>query len=143
MNSPIAWALVFHVLGFVFWMAGLLIVTQVLAVHTGEQSPEARRVLERLEVKLLKGIAHPGAAITIIAGIAVVMIQPGYLHQTWLHAKLSLVAILIGLDFVVYWRTKGFHRWDVKLKRQECMMLHGTISLVFLGILILVMIKPF
>ena len=143
MNSAIAWALVFHVFGIVFWMAGLLVVTQVLAAHTNEKSPDARKVLERLESKLLNGLAHPGAAITIIAGIAVVVIEPAYIHQAWLHAKLSLVAILIGLDFLVYWRTKGFHSGKVDLKRKECMMLHGAVSLVFLGILILVMIKPF
>jgi len=143
MNSPIAWALVFHILGFVFWMAGLLIVTQVLATHTTETELEARRVLQTLEVKLLKGIAHPGAAITVIAGIVVVSLQPGYLHEGWLHAKLLLVIILIALDVVVYLRAKAFHSGRIELKRSECMMLHGTISLVFLGILVLVMIKPF
>jgi len=143
MNSPIAWALLFHVFGIVFWMGGLLIVTQVLAAHTKEQSPEARKALERLESKLLIGMAHPGAAVTLIAGITVVMIEPAYMYQTWLHAKLTLVAILIGLDFLIYWRTRGFHAGDVDLKRKECMMLHGAVSLVFLGILIMVMIKPF
>ena len=143
MNSPIAWALVFHIVGFVFWMGGLLTVTQVLAAETREQSPDGRRALQNLEVKLLKGITHPGAAITVLAGITVVALEPVYLHQAWLHAKLFLVAILIGLDFVVYWRAKGFHAGRVELKRKECMILHGAISLVFLGILILVMIKPF
>jgi putative membrane protein len=143
MNSPIAWALLFHVFGIVFWVGGLLIVTQVLAAHTKEQSPEARKALERLELKLLNGMAHPGAVVTLIAGIAVVVIEPAYMYQTWLHAKLTLVAILIGLDFLIYWRTKGFHAGDVDLKRKECMMLHGAVSLVFLGILIMVMIKPF
>jgi putative membrane protein len=135
--------LVFHIFGVVFWVGGLLIVTQVLAAHTREQSPDARKALERLESKLLNGVAHPGAAITLIAGVAVVMIDPTFMQQTWLHAKLSLVAILIGLDFLIYWRTRGFHRGEVDMKRKECMILHGVISLVFLGILILVMVKPF
>jgi putative membrane protein len=142
-NSPIAWALVFHILGFVFWMGGLLTVTQVLAAHTGEQSPEGRLALKNLEVKLLKGIAHPGAVITVIAGIVVLWIEPAYLHLAWLHAKLFLVAILIGLDIVVFLRANKFHAGRIELKRKECMILHGAISLVFLGILILVMIKPF
>lgn len=118
-------------------------VTQVLAAHTKEQSPEARNTLQRLELKLLNGLAHPGAVITVIAGITVVVIEPAYIHQAWLHAKLSLVAILIGLDFLIYWRTKGFHAGEVDLKRKECMILHGAVSLVFLAILIMVMIKPF
>ncbi len=143
MNSPSAWALVFHVVGFVFWIAGLLIVTQVLATHTQERIPEARQVLARLEMKLLKGMAHPGAALTIIAGIVVVAIQPDYLHQPWLHAKLFLVAILTGLHLIIYVRAKAFQAGRIELQRRECKALHGVISLLFLGIVILVMIKPF
>ena len=143
MNSSVAWALVFHILGFVFWMGGLLVVTQVLAMHTEETAPEARDTLTRLENKLLKGIIHPGAAIAVVAGIVVVALQPDYLRQTWLHAKLSLVAILIALDLIVYFRTKAFHAGRIEVQRREFKMLHGAISLVFLGILVLVMIKPF
>jgi protoporphyrinogen IX oxidase len=143
MNSPVAWALVFHIVGIVFWVGGLLVTTTVLALHTGQETPEARLPLEHLEVKLLKGMAHPGAAITVLAGATVVWIQPGYLLQHWLHAKLFLVVILIVLDLVVYTRTKAFHKGEIKLERRECMILHGAISLVFLGIVILVMIKPF
>jgi protoporphyrinogen IX oxidase len=143
MNSPVAWALVFHIIGFVFWVGGLLVTTTVLALHTQQESPEACLPLEHLEVKLLKGMAHPGAAITVLAGLTVVWIQPGYLHQHWLHAKLFLVAILITLDLIVYTRAKAFHKGEIKLERRECMILHGAISLVFLGIVILVLIKPF
>jgi putative membrane protein len=143
MNSPVAWALVFHIIGIVFWIGGLLTTTTVLALHTGETRPESRVVLEHLEVKLLKGMAHPGAAIAVLAGATVLWIQPGYLHQHWLHAKLFLVAILIALDLIVYTRAKAFHKGEIKLERRECMILHGAISLVFLGILIMVLIKPF
>ena len=58
MNSPVAWVLVFHILGFVFWTAGLLVATQVLATHTQEKSDEVRRVLSRLETKLLNGVRY-------------------------------------------------------------------------------------
>lgn len=143
MNSPVAWALAVHIIGFVFWMGGLLIVTQVLSAHTEESSTETGQVLARLESKLFNGFAHPGAALTVIAGIVVVVIQPDYLRQAWLHAKLFLVAILIGLDLIVYWRFKAFQAGRVELQRRECKILHGVISLVFLGIVILVMIKPF
>ncbi len=143
MNSPIAWALVFHVLGFVFWLAGLLVGTQVLAAQVREPSDEARRALGRLEMKLLNGVAHPGAAITIVAGIVLVSIQREFLRQSWLHAKLFLVAILIGLDIVLYVRARAFQAGRAEVKRWESKALHGVISLVFLGILILVLIKPF
>jgi protoporphyrinogen IX oxidase len=143
MNSPIAWALVFHVIGFVFWMAGLLVVTQLMAVHAEERSPEGGRVLSRLEMKLLKGLAHPGALITIGAGIVVVAIQPGYLRQSWLHAKLSLVVILIGMNLFLHMRARELGAGRSKVRPGQFRMLHGVVSVLFLFIVILVMIKPF
>lgn len=143
MNSPLAWVLVFHILGFVFWIGGLLVTTTVLALHTQQENIEERVPLENLEVKLLKGMAHPGAAITVLAGLTMVWIQPSYIHEHWLQAKLLLVVILIVLDLIVYARTKAFQKGEIKLARRECMILHGAISLVFLGIVILVLIKPF
>ena len=36
----VAWTLVFHIVGLVFWLGSLLVVTQILAIHTEEASPE-------------------------------------------------------------------------------------------------------
>ena len=143
MNSPTAWALVFHVVGFVFWMAGLMVATQVMAAEAVEPSAEARRALERLERVLFKGVAHPGAAITVVAGITVVAIQPGYLYQHWLDAKLTLVAVLIALDLMAWFRAREFHSGAAQLRRGFCKAIHAAIATVFIGIVILVMIKPF
>ena len=142
MNSPTAWALVFHILGVVLWMAGLLMVTQVLAMYTQEGSLEVRQVLARLK-KAAERSGHIGAALTIIAGIVLIVIQPAYLRQAWLHAKLFLVAILIGLDVVVDLRARAFQAGKIQLRRGECMAFHGCTALVFIGILVLVLIKPF
>lgn len=141
-NSPIAWAILFHILGFVFWMGGLLTATQALAGHAVEVSHEGRQALGRLEAKLLTGIAHPGAAITVIAGIVILWLQPSYLREGWLQAKLTLVAILIVMDLMVTVQTRAFHAGRIELKRRRLKVQHGAISATFLAILILVMIKP-
>ena len=143
MNSPTAWALVFHVVGFVFWIGGLMVATQVMAAEAVEPSAEARRALERLERVLFKGVAHPGAAITVVAGLTVVAIQPGYLYQRWLHAKLAIVAVLIALDLMAWFRAREFHSGAAQLRRGFCKAIHGALAAVFIGIVILVMIKPF
>ena len=143
MNSSIAWALVFHVVGLVFWMAGLLVVTQVMAAHAQERSVEVGRALRRLEMKLLKGMAHPGALITIAAGTVLIVMQPGYLRQAWLHAKLSLVVILIGMNLFLHVRARALSEEQSEARPGQFRMLHGVISALFLCIVILVMIKPF
>ena len=139
----VAWTLVFHIIGLVFWLGSLLVVTQILAIHAEETSPEARATLGRLESKLLKGLTHPGAALMVITGIILVSHDPNYLRETWLHMKLLMVVILIALDLRLAFRARAFQEGSVEVTRRECMALHGAISLVFLIILILVLVKPF
>jgi putative membrane protein len=143
MNSSVAWALVIHVIGLVFWMAGLLVVTQVMAAHAEEGSSDARRALGRLEMKLLSGMAHPGALITLVAGIVLIVLHPGYLRQSWLHAKLSFVVILIGMNLFLHMRAGALREEKPEARSGQFRMLHGVISALFLAIVILVMIKPF
>src|SRR5208337_755178 len=100
-GDMLAWVLVFHLIGLVFWLGSLLVVTHVLAIHTEEPSREARAALGRLEMKLLQGMAHPGAALMVITGITLIAGSPQYLREHWLHAKLALVIVLIILDLRV------------------------------------------
>jgi protoporphyrinogen IX oxidase len=139
----VAWTLVFHIIGLVFWLGSLLVVTHVLAIHVDEPSPEARAALGRLESKLLRGLAHPGAAIMVITGFILIAHAPDLLRQHWLHAKLLLVVILIALDLRVTFRARAFQEGRAAMTRGECMGLHGAIALVFTLILILVFLKPF
>src|ERR1039458_2469616 len=139
----VAWTLVFHIIGLVFWLGGLLVVTRILAIHTEETSVEIRATLSRLEARLFKGFTHPGAALMVITGIMLVSHDPDYLRQHWLHAKLLLVMILIVLDLRLYFRARAFQAGKIQLSRGECMAMHGVIALVFVGILICVLTKPF
>jgi len=144
MSTVLMWTLVFHILGIVFWLGSLLVVTHVLASDADSESAEVHEILSRLEAKLFNGIAHPGAIITIISGVTLIYGNPAYyLHAAWLHVKLLLVAILIVLDAVTYIRAKAFHAGRNTLRRKQCMMLHGGIALIFIGILIMVLVKPF
>src|SRR5208283_2284949 len=123
----VAWTLVFHMIGLVFWVGSLLAVTHILAIHTQEASPEARATLGRVEAKLLKGLAHPGAAIMVITGFVLAAHNPNYLRQHWLHAKLLLVVIMVVLDLRLTFRARAFQEGKIELTRGECMGLHGAI----------------
>jgi uncharacterized membrane protein SirB2 len=94
-------------------------------------------------MKLFKGLVHPGAALMVITGIVLIAEHPHYLREHWLHAKLLLVALLFIIDLRVYFRTTAFLAGRAELRRRECVAMHGAISLVFFGILILVLLKPF
>jgi putative membrane protein len=138
----VGWTLVFHIIGLVFWVGSLLVVTHVLAGHTEESSPDVREALGRLESKLLRGLAHPGAAIMVVTGIVLVLLESGVLHEHWLQLKLLLVLILVALDLRVTFRARAFQRGKAEITRGECMGLHGGIALVFTLIVILAILKP-
>lgn len=144
MSTVLMWTLVFHILGIVFWVGSLLVVTHVLASDADSESAEVHEALSKLEAKLFNGIAHPGAVITVISGVTLIYGNADYyLHSAWLHVKLLLVVIIIVLDIITYIRAKAFHAGRIMLRRKECMMLHGAIALAFIGILIMVLVKPF
>ncbi len=137
-----AWTLVFHLIGLVFWIGGLLIATQVFAQHSQEAAPEAREALARIERRLLRAMANPGALLTVLSGIILILSNKSYyLHASWLHAKLALVVLLIGLHGVVLSRSRAVLSRPALsgIERRTWITLHGAIALVFIGILVCVL----
>ncbi len=135
-----AWTLVFHLIGLVFWVGGLLIATLVFAQHSREDAPEARKALARIEVRLLRAMANPGALLTVLSGIILILSNKSYyLHASWLHAKLALVVLLIGLHGVVLSRSRAVLGRGIDVERRTWITLHGAIALVFIGILVCVL----
>lgn len=138
------WTLVFHIIGIVFWVGSLLVITHLLAQHTQEESPAAREAMARAESKVLRGLAHPGAAIALITGVLMVLTNPQYyLHAHWLHIKLSLVLVFIILDLLVAFRVRAYATGRREITRGLCMAWHGALALVFTLILVMVILKPF
>jgi protoporphyrinogen IX oxidase len=129
--------LVVHVWGLVFWVSGLLVTGMALTRHTQESSPEARQALARLERIFLRGLADPGALLTIVAGISLILTNSSYyLHAPWLHIKLTFVALLIGLHGLVAVRTKRFGAGKIQLQRNDARLMVAATLLLFLSILI-------
>jgi putative membrane protein len=129
--------LVGHVLGLVFWVGGLLVTSMALTRHTQEASADARQALARLERIYLRGLADPGALLTLLAGIGLILTNSSYyLHAPWLHIKLTFVLILIGLHGMVAMRTKAFSTGRITMQRSEARLLVAATLFLFLSILI-------
>ena len=133
----VAWTLVFHVLGITLWVGGLLAVSLILVHHVEEPLPTVGESLARLEQKILRFLVDPGAAITIIAGILLIWSNPHYyLHASWLHVKLTLVALLIAQHIVLAMRIKAYSRGLTVFTSKEAWLFFAAILVNFLMILI-------
>jgi len=129
--------LVVHVFGLVFWVSGLLVTSMALTRHTRETAAEARQALGRLERIFLRGLADPGALLTILAGAGLIMTNSHYyLHAPWLHIKLTFVFLLIVLHGIVAMRTKAFATGRIVLQRNEARLLVIATLFLFMSILI-------
>ena len=129
--------LVGHVFGLVLWVSGLLVTCMALTRHTQETSADARNALTRLERIFLRGLADPGALLTILAGVSLISTNASYyLHAPWLHIKLTFVLLLIGLHGLVAVRTKRFATGRIAMQRGEARMLVIAVLFLFLSILI-------
>jgi putative membrane protein len=128
--------LVVHVLGFFLWVGGLLATSMSLTRHTQETESAARDALARLERIFLRGLADPGALLTIVAGVGLISTNSHYfLHAPWLHIKLTLVLFLIGLHGLVAVRTKRFAAGRLVLQRGQARFMVVATLLLFLSIL--------
>jgi protoporphyrinogen IX oxidase len=129
--------LVIHVLGFFLWVGGLLATSMSLTRHTQETEPAARDALARLERIFMRGLADPGALLTIVAGAGLISTNAHYfLHAPWLHIKLTFVLFLIGLHGLVAVRTKRFATGRVALQRGQARFMVIATLFLFLSILI-------
>jgi protoporphyrinogen IX oxidase len=133
----VAWTLVVHVFGLMLWVGGLLVTSIALSRQTQETSSQGREVLARLERIFLRGMADPGALLTVLAGIILVASNRSYyLHARWLHIKLAFVAVLIGLHVVIAKRSKMFATGRITLQRGQSRALLVAVVIIFLLILI-------
>lgn len=135
------WVKAFHVIFMVTWFAGLFYLPRLFVYHAMAMDQGSIERFKRMERKLFFGIMTPGAVLTIISGL---WLWLGYgFSGGWLHAKLTLVAALIGyhvycgrllVDFKHDRNQRGdvFYRW-----------LNELPVLILVGIVILVVVKPF
>ncbi len=139
------WIKAFHVIFMVTWFAALFYLPRLFVYHamsSDEISNERFKVMER---KLYFGIMTPGAVLTIIFGVWM-LVDYGwalYANMGWLHLKLLIVAILVGYHFYcgkiikefkqdINQRGHIFYRWFNELP-----------VLLFVAVIILVVVKPF
>jgi len=139
------WVKAFHVIFMVTWFAGLLYLPRLFVYHASADDAVSRERFKIMERKLFFGIMTPGAVLTVALGVWMLIdyAWAAYSRSGWLHAKLFLVALLIGYhvycgkllaDFKHDQNRHGhvFYRW-----------LNELPVLALVAVIILVVVRPF
>jgi putative membrane protein len=102
-------------------MAGLFYIVRLFIYHTEAQDkPEPERKIlsdqfEIMERRLWNVITIPSMFIVLAAGITMLIIDPGWLQENWLHVKLLFVVGLIVYHYIcqnkIKQMRKGIFKW--------------------------------
>ena len=131
-----------HIFGVIFWMGGLLMITSLLARVPEEVGLPKERFLGAAR-GLFESTINLGAAISIILGLLLIMLDPSVLRHGWIEAKLLLVAILLFYHVRFYRRIKFLENNPSHSSSREFRVIHGMVSALLIAILVLTVLKPF
>lgn len=137
------WIKAFHVMAVISWMAGMLYLPRLMVYHAeaqiGSIQSETFKVMER---RLLKGIINPAMIATWVLGLYLAWYGFAF-KGGWLHAKLLLVIILSGIHGILVRRVKDFAADRNGRSARYYRILNEVPALLMVGIVILVIVKPF
>jgi putative membrane protein len=137
------WLKALHVIAIIAWMAGMLYLPRLFVYHCaaekGSVQSETFKVMER---RLLKAIINPAMIAAWVLGIVLVW-QGGWLTSGWLHAKLALVLVLSALHGLLVRHVKAFAADDNTRPARYFRILNEVPTVLMIGIVILVIVKPF
>lgn len=139
------WVKAFHIIFMVTWFAGLFYLPRLFVYHAMADDAVSRERFKVMERKLFFGIMTPGALLTVLLGIWMLMdyAWSAYAKSGWLHTKLLLVVLLIGYHIYC-----GKLLFDFKYDRNR----HGHVFyrwlnelpvLMLIVVILLAVVRPF
>ncbi|MFG1319636.1 protoporphyrinogen oxidase HemJ [Xanthobacter autotrophicus] len=138
-----SWIKALHVIAVISWMAGMLYLPRLMVYHcaaeAGSVQSETFKVMER---RLLKAIINPAMIVTWLAGLYLAYAGGWYLSG-WFHAKFALVLVLSGFHGALSRWVRDFAQ-DTNTRPARFFRIANEVpTLLMVGIVILVVVKPF
>lgn len=137
------WLKALHIMAFAAWMAGMWYLPRLLVYHadapTGSETAATFKVMER---RLLKAIATPAMIVTLITGVALATVQAQW-TDGWLHGKLLLVLLMLACHGILARDVRRFAADERSRSARWYRVFNEAPTVLFIGIVLLVILKPF
>ena len=121
------WFKTLHIVGVVVWFAGLFYLVRLFIYHreADDLSAELRDAFRSqyalMERRLANIITTPGMVVAVAMAAGLLLSNPSWLQQGWMHAKLGFVAALLAYHVFCYrlmgQLESGTCRWSPKQLR--------------------------
>ncbi len=137
------WFKAFHILAVISWMAGMLYLPRLFVYHTraepGSAQSETFKVMER---RLLRAIINPAMIATWVSGLWLAW-DHHFFDRGWMSAKLALVVLLSGVHGFLAATVRRFAEDRNTRSERFYRVVNEVPTLLMIGIVILVVVKPF
>lgn len=137
------WIKAFHIMAVVTWFAGLFYLPRLFVYHAMSEDRTSRERFKIMERKLYRGIMMPSMIVAAGLGVWLMILQPAWMKQGWLHAKLALVALLIIYHFICGSQLRRFANDSNTRSHIFYRWFNEAPVLVLVGAVLLVVLKPF
>lgn len=136
------WVKAFHIIFMVTWFAGLFYLPRLFVYHAMSEDQTGRDRFVVMERKLFF-MTTLGLALTVLFGVWMLILNPVWLSQGWMHAKLTLVAILIGYQVYCWLLMRRFAQGSNPHEHVWFRWFNEFPVLILIAIVVLAVVKPF
>ncbi|KGP63802.1 membrane protein [Legionella norrlandica] len=134
----------FHVIALVAWFSGLFYLPRLFVYHAESQDGISINRFKIMEKRLYYGITWPAALATTILGLWLLTYNMEYyLKAGWMHAKLTLVLVLWIYHLICGHYLKLFSINKNAKSSRFFRFFNEMPTLLLVGIVVLVIVKPF
>ena len=143
MENLYLWLKALHVIAVIAFMAGMLYLPRLFVYHAGvakgSSESELFKVMER---RLEKAIMRPAFTVVLLTGVSLLWIGHWF-SAGWLWGKLVIVALL-GAEYMYLVRLRTAFALDMNVHTAFFYrLLNELVTAMLIGIVILVVVKPF
>lgn len=143
MNSLYRWLLSFHLIAVIAWMAGILYLWRLFIYHVEAKDQVVKDTLLIMERKLYRIITMPALLVSFILGVSMILYNPNLLRYHWMHGKLFLVFLMIGITHMAGAVHKKLAKGECRYSSKTLRIINEVPALLMVGIVLLVILQPF
>ncbi|MDN6280976.1 MAG: CopD family protein [Psychroflexus sp.] len=136
-----------HLIFVITWFAGLFYIPRLFIYQIEAQSKpknEARILSEQLKMmtkRLWNIITWPSAILATLFAIWLLIINPTWLQQPWMHVKLAFVVLLIAYHLKNHQIYKQFQKDDIRWSSSKMRLWNEGATLILFAIVFMVILK--
>ena len=136
-----------HLIFIVTWFAGLFYIPRLFIYHieaSEKPSPDKEILTAQLKLmtkRLWKIITWPSAILSSIFGIWLLVIQPIWLQEPWMHVKLTFVVLLVLYHLKSHQIYKQLQRDKVNYTSRFMRIWNEGATLILFAVVFLVILK--